>query len=94
MDSISPIVITSNAADKDLNKIRAQHADLVQGIQSQSERVANFNMQRDQQKQVQDQQNQAHQLETQKVQMDSTAKQMEALNKQKELDIKAQALAM
>ncbi len=90
--TISPSVITSKAAQNDLNKIKMAHGELVTGMASQTAKVIGA-----QQLKMADMQAQ----ETNRMQMDkekaiaNTAAQKDALTfaqKQQELDIKKAAL--
>lgn len=101
MDNISPTVITSKAAQNHLNDIKFQHADILTGIQNQAVKVADYNAQKEAQRQIDEQQKQVQQSEAQKtafdnkkIQMDAETKNLEAQNKAKELEIKSQALTM
>lgn len=47
METFSPVVITSKPATEHLNKIKAEHADVLTGIQNQSLKVEQYNMQKD-----------------------------------------------
>ncbi len=75
MDTTSPVVITSRAAEKDMNNIKAQHADILQGMSEQSVRVqANR-----QQKQADDSQKQQADRDYQLKQGELGVKRMSAL---------------
>lgn len=90
----TPLVITSKQADKDLNKIKVQHADLVQGIQDQAMRVTAFNTDREARKQMAEQQKEESQMQSEEKRVQMETKKLEAENKQKELAIKQQALSL
>lgn len=92
MDKFSPIIITSKAAESHLNDIKAQHSDIVAGIQAQASRVANFHAENESKRQSENMQNQTNQMENDKQKMDAETKKLEAENKAKELSIKEQAL--
>lgn len=94
MDTIKPIVITGKAAENHLNTIKNQHADMVQGIQDQSMRVAEFNANRQMQQQQANQEAKAAKTESDKQAMEGQAKILEQQNKAQELAIKQQALAL
>lgn len=94
MDKFSPVVITSKAASQDLNKIKGEHADIIQGIQDQSVKVANYNAEQAARKAAQFQTDQASKQNNDKLQADAEAKRLEAQNKSRELDIKQQALSL
>lgn len=82
-NSFSPIVITSKAADNHLNDIKSQHADLLQGMQSQAEKIILFNQQKQAQRVVDQQRS------------DTLAKESaESDRKTKELEIKQAALML
>jgi len=83
MDQIKPIVITSRIADDHLNKIRAEHTSILEGMDAQKVKVDNFNQNRI----MQQTQQAAQQAQSQKDQL-------EADRKMKELEIKAAALSM
>lgn len=98
-DSINPTVITSRKAMRKLEEIKGHHADLLQGMQAQSEKVKLFNEQKKIEDQVRAQQK-AEQDKAQREQDDKTAEshinnQKEMMmhhNKSQELSIKREAL--
>lgn len=61
---ISPAVITSQAAQDDLNKIRGEHGDLLLSMADQARRVAEYHNQMDAQKA------QRQQLEMERIKQD------------------------
>ncbi len=79
----SPAVITSKMADDHYNMIKANHSDILKGIQDQAVKVQQYNMQKDMDRQ----QKEAQAAETMK-------NQLEQEQKQQELAIKAAALSM
>lgn len=94
MDKIKPIVINSKAANKHLDMIKLQHADMLQGITDQAQRVSAFKAELENKNQVADQEAKASSMESNKNNMEAENKRMELENKRKELEIKAQALTM
>lgn len=92
--TFSPIVINSKAAQKDLNSIKAQHTDIVQGIQDQALKVANYTIEQNAKKEIETQQKQTSEIDNQKSMADAEVKRMDAENKRRELDIKQQALSL
>lgn len=93
MENFSPTIITSKAADKDLLKIKAAHADILQGMQDQSTRVDAYKSEQKMNKQTLDETNQKHGMESEKMRMEMETKKMAEENKAKELAIKEMALA-
>ncbi len=90
---ISPSVVTSRIAQKDYDKIVATHADLINSMSLQSQKVANYNAQ----KKIDSDNANAMKLDMQKEQLvaDTTAKR-DALQgdlKREELSIKRSALS-
>lgn len=94
MDTISPVIINSKAAQKDMNNIAVQHADILNGIRDQATKVANYNSQRENEKQFKEQTEANNKIQNDKAKMDADTKRIEAENKQKELEIKQQALSL
>lgn len=92
MDLLSPAVITSKPAQKDFDRIKATHADLVQGMALQAQKVAAYR----QQKAAELQQEQTMRADMDKSTMAAnTNVQKNTLDfaaKQGELDIKRAAL--
>lgn len=93
MDKISPIVITAKKAEDHLNGIKVQHADIVNGIQMQSMKVAQFNADKEAKDAIDRQQKEATTMENNKQQMESQTKILAEQNKAKELAIKEAALS-
>jgi hypothetical protein len=81
--SFAPIVITSDAATKDFEKIRTQHSDLLVNISEHQEKVKQFKMQKDMEMQQKNEQNNVKEQAQKESEM-----------KQRELDIKQQALTL
>lgn len=94
MDSFSPVVITSRTATNDLNKIKAQHADIVRSMEDHATKVQMFNDTQSANKQMKLQQDTQNQMQSDQQRMDADAKMVDAQNKQRELDIKQQALSL
>lgn len=108
MDNFSPIIVTSKQATDHLEKIKAEHADILTGIQNQKVKVEQYKQKKlveqqnkqmqdkeIQDKQMQDQQKQSDQQDKiKKDQIDAETKRLAEQNKAKELDIKAQALTL
>lgn len=81
-------VVTSKPAQKDFNEIVAKHADILQGMTTQSQKIQEYNQQKnaiDAQKAAQDAQNQANGMK-------SRNEQVALAQKQEELNIKKMAL--
>lgn len=89
---MSPAVITSRVASKDLEKIKAQHADILTGIANQTIKIQQYN----QQKSVEQQNQQVMRNELEKEKMAANTNDMKTAldfqTKQSELDIKRAAL--
>jgi len=79
--TFTPIVITSKVATKDLQDIRAKHAEILMGMQNQSLRINAMN----EQKELQDKEKAVKEAETFKINQEHSLK-------NRELDIKQQAL--
>ena len=94
MDSYSPIVITSKLAENHLNSIKAKHADILQGMQAQAQKIATFNQEKAQQAQMENERSASMKMENDKAAIDAQTRMLEQQNKQRELDIKAQALSI
>lgn len=101
MDTISPVVITSKAADEHINTIKMQHSDLLQGMQDQQTRVTQYHAQKQadfqaeqQVQRDQQQQEKENNININKQNAESQAKILAEQNKAKELEIKQQALSM
>ncbi len=91
--TISPSVITSKAAEKDFEKIKSSHVDLVQGIADQTAKVSAYNQQKSADLQAQQAMNM--QMEKEK-QIADTQTQKDAITfgqKQAEIDIKRASLS-
>jgi multidrug resistance efflux pump len=94
MDTISPVILTSRVAQEHFNKIKADHEQLLQGMQAQAQRVTQFNADKDARQQEAMLQAQDQQAKQEKELKDSETKRLEAENKAKELAIKQAALML
>lgn len=87
-------VVTSRAADQNIENIRSQHADILDGLTNQSAKVQAFN----QQKQVQAQQDaqMKAQAKTDQMKIDAQSRKdsMEMEQKNRELELKRMALTL
>lgn len=83
MDKINPVVITSKQADTHLNKIRSEHTDVLRGLQDQAVKVQEYNQQKE-----------ISRKEQEAIDTENESKQLEQINKSRELEIKANALAI
>lgn len=81
-------VITSKAAQNDLNKIKGIHADLLTGMANQATKVANF--QQNKQAEVANRQIVNSQIEAEKMTANTQAQKsaLDFAQKQSEIDIK------
>jgi len=91
---ITPLVITSKAAQEHLDGIKISHSKLLQDMQDQSTRVSQFTAEKDAKRQVSEQEAQRVNMENEKSKMEADNSRLEQENKRRELDIKAQALSM
>lgn len=91
---ITPLVLTSKAAQEHLDGIKLDHATLLQGITDQSNKVSQFKAEQDSKKQMDMQETQRATMEQEKTKMEADNSRLEQENKRRELEIKAQALSM
>lgn len=90
---ISTAVLTSKPAQKDYERIKSAHADLLQGMVNQADKVAAYKQNK--QAEVAQQNSMQMAMEKEKMTADSAAKKdaMTFAQKQAELDIKRAALS-
>ena len=77
MDTFTPIVITSKKADEHLATIRAKHADILQGMQNQAQRVSAYNQAKVQSEQDRQMKTEEARVQAQKTQTETSLKQQE-----------------
>lgn len=92
--NFSPAVVTSRRAQEHLDDITVKHADLLNGMSQQSQKVAAFNMQK--QAELQAENSMKAELEKEKMVADTQAKKdaLQFQQKEAELNIKRAALSM
>lgn len=78
---IKPAVLTSRAATRDMDTIRARHSEIVEGIKNQSVKIEQFNMQ-----------NAVKEQEESTKSNEAAIQKAESDRKTKELEIKEKAL--
>lgn len=97
MNPLSPAVITSKTAQKEIDTIRSNHTELVAGLATHTTRLATMQQQNQQQKatEMQSKQTMDHEIKKQQMVSDSAAQKnaMDFSIKQSEIDIKRAALA-
>lgn len=91
-NNYSPAVITSRKAQDHFDDIKFQHTNILQGMQEQSMKVAQFNSEKQAQQQIVDQETKASKMENDKMNLEGQAKILEQQNKAQELAIKQQTI--
>lgn len=88
MDTYSPTVITSNAAQKDYSNIQAKHSEILDGLQTQAVKVASYNQaksaeqqQREEFRVNQEQRQQEANMKAEQAKMEMEMRQQELLAK-------------
>lgn len=99
MDTYSPAILSGKKAEKHVDKIRAEHSNMLEQMLNQQQRVTSFNQNKAMEKQAMDQQslvtdreNKDRELKSTEMQNNNQKSSMDYNLKTKELEIKKLAL--